>query len=128
MTVRLSRPATIVSWVAALVAAAILGMAAFLKFTGAPESRGLFETLGAEPWGRYLVGLGELLAVLLLVRPATARWGAFVALALMVGAIGAHLTVLGISYAGDGGTLFAMAVAVLIAALVVAVLRRPRPD
>jgi putative oxidoreductase len=127
MTTPLSRQATIVSWVAALAAAGILGMAAFFKFTGAPESRALFETLGVEPWGRYLVGLGELLAVLLLIRPATARWGGFVALALMLGAIGTHFTVLGINYQGDGGTLFAMAVAVLIAALVVVFLRRPQP-
>jgi hypothetical protein len=50
--VPLSKPALIVSWIAQLVAAGILGMAGVFKWMSAPESIRLFEQLGAEPWGR----------------------------------------------------------------------------
>ncbi len=43
---------------------------------------------------------------------------------LMLGAIGSHLTVLGIAVAGDGGALFAMAVVTALAGGVVAFARR----
>ena len=39
-------------WVPRLLAAFILGQTLFFKFTGAPESIHIFETLGAEPAGR----------------------------------------------------------------------------
>ena len=119
----LSKPLNALAWAAALLAAGILAMASFFKLTGAPDSVQLFETLGAEPWGRYLVGLLELTAVILLVRPATAAKGAALALFLMLGALGTHLFKIGINYQGDGGTLFGMALGVLIASALVARLR-----
>jgi hypothetical protein len=42
----------------------------------------------------------------------------------MVGAIGSHLTVLGIEIQGDGGLLFALAVVVFAASVAILVLRR----
>ena len=42
----------------------------------------------------------------------------------MVGAIGSHLTVLGIEVQGDGGTLFVLALVVLAASLTVLALRK----
>jgi len=120
----LSRAQTIASWIFQLVAAAILGQTLFFKFTGAPESRYIFETLGAEPWGRLGSGALELVAVILLLVPRTAGAGAVLALGLMTGALGAHLTRLGIEVQGDGGLLFALAITVFVSALVVAWLRR----
>jgi len=120
----LSRAQTIASWIFQLVAAAILGQTLFFKFTGAPESRYIFETLGAEPWGRLGSGALELVAVILLLVPRTAGAGAVLALGLMTGALGAHLTRLGIEVQGDGGLLFALALTVFASALVVAWLRR----
>ena len=124
MTDTLSRRNTIVAWVAQLVAAVILAQSLFFKFTGAPESVEIFGTLGVEPWGRWLTGVLELVAVILLVRPRTAALGAGLGLVVMVGAIGSHLTVLGIEVAGDGGLLFGMAVLVLVACATVALIRR----
>jgi uncharacterized membrane protein YphA (DoxX/SURF4 family) len=113
-----------ISWVAQITAAVILGQSLFFKLTGAPEAVQLFTALGVEPWGRLAVGAVELVTVVLLLVPRTAAFGAIVALGLMVGAIGSHLTVLGIDLHGDGGALFAMAWIVLAASLTVAILRR----
>jgi len=120
----LSKPATVVSWIAQLVAAVILAQTLFFKFTGAPESKYIFSTLGVEPWGRLATATLELIAVGLLLYPKTPALGAVLAAGLMAGAIGAHLTRLGIEVQGDGGLLFGLAVTVLVSALVVLVIRR----
>lgn len=114
----------IVSWVARLLAAAILGMAAFAKLTSQPDSIALFQILGAEPWGRYVVGIGETAAVILLLWPGVTFYGGSLAAVLMVGAVGSHLFKLGIQYNGDP-SLFVMAVVTLVASLVVIRLHRP---
>lgn len=116
--------ARIGSWIAQLIAAVILGQTLFFKFSGAPEALALFESLGAEPWGRIGTGVVELIAVVLLLTPRLAAYGGLLAAGLMVGAIGSHLTRVGIEVNGDGGTLFAMAWVVLFSGLVVAYLRR----
>lgn len=108
----------ILSWVSSLVVAVILLQTLFFKFTGAPESIYIFETLGAEPWGRIGSGIAELVAALLVLLPRTRALGALGALGLMAGAIGSHLTRLGIEVQGDGGLLFALAVTVALASAV----------
>jgi hypothetical protein len=120
----LGRGATIASWGCQLAAAAILGQTLFFKFTGAPESRYIFTTLNAEPWGRLGIGVLELVAVLLLLYPGTPALGALLALGLMAGALISHLTLLGIEVQGDRGLLFGLAVATFAAAAVVLMLRR----
>lgn len=97
-----------------IAAAIILLQTLYFKFSAAPESVYIFSTLGMEPWGRIGSGIAELIAAVALL---TVRWnwaGAAVAIGLMVGAIGAHLTVLGIVVQDDGGTLFILAVSVLV--------------
>ncbi len=121
---KLCKRHNIVSWILQLIAAAILAQTLFFKFSGAPESKFIFTTLGVEPWGRVGTGLAELVAVLLLLTPRFAVLGAALAVALMFGAIGSHLTKLGIVVQNDGGLLFALAVTVLAAAAVVVWLRR----
>ena len=119
----MSPSAKIASWIAQLVAAAILGQTLFFKFTGAEESKYIFSRLGVEPWGRIGTGVLELIAVFLLLTPRTAVYGAVLALGLMGGAIMTHLTKLGIEVQGDGGLLFILAVVVLLAALTVVAIR-----
>lgn len=114
----------IVSWGLQLVAAGILLQTLFFKFTGAAESVYIFSTLGVEPWGRILSGVVELISAILLLIPATATLGAGLALAVMAGAIASHVTVLGIEVMGDGGLLFALALAVFAASATILVLRR----
>jgi len=105
------------------MATGILGMAGVFKWTSAPESIRLFEQLGAEPWGRYLMGTAELVTTLLLLVPRTAAWGGLAAMGLMTGAIAVHLFRIGIVYQGDA-SLFMMAVATFVAGLVVLLIRR----
>lgn len=112
------------SWAAQLVAAAILAQSLFFKFTGAPEAKALFEPLGAEPWGRFALGVVELITVGLLLVPRTAALAGVITVGLMLGAIGSHVAVLGIDHEGDGGLLFAMAWITLAAGAGVTWLRR----
>ena len=105
---------TILYWGARLLAAIILLQTLFFKFTASPESVYIFTKVGMEPWGRILVGLLELVAAVMLIIPRSAWMGAILALGLMAGAIGMHLTLLGIEVQGDGGYLFFLALIVAI--------------
>lgn len=116
--------ATVASWICQVVVAAILAQTLFFKFTGAEESVYIFSTLGAEPWGRFGTAILELVAVVLLLTPRTAAVGALLTVALMLGAVGAHLTGLGVEVLGDGGLLFALALVNLAGAVAVALFRR----
>jgi len=104
-----SKTRTRISRIARIAAGGILIMALVPKFLGAPESIALFETLGVEPWGRWGTGSAELIAAVLLNVPGLAVYGGLLTLGLMGGALGSHLTVLGVEVDGDGGTLFALA-------------------
>lgn len=118
------QPARALSWTAQLVAAAIFGQTLFFKFSGAPESVAIFRTLGVEPWGRIASGVVELVVVLLLLTPRRAALGALLGLGTISGAIGAHLTQLGIEVEGDGGLLFALACVTWVACATVLWIRR----
>lgn len=101
-------------WMARLLAALIMAQTLYFKFTGAAESVEIFTRVGMEPWGRIAVGVMELIASALILVPAISWLGATLALGLMAGAIGMHLTILGIDVQGDGGQLFYYAVAVAL--------------
>jgi uncharacterized membrane protein YphA (DoxX/SURF4 family) len=112
----------VLSLVFRVAAAVILLQTLFFKFTGAPESVELFTKLGVEPWGRIGTGVIELFTGILLLIPSTAFLGSFIGLGVMSGAIASHLLVLGIASAGDGGTLFALAIVVFVTCLITAIL------
>lgn len=124
MFMSIHRPRCLATWIFQLLAAGILAQTLFFKFTGAAESKYIFTTLGAEPWGRVATGCAELVAVFLLLAPRTAALGAILSLGLMVGALGAHLTKLGIVVMDDGGLLFGLAVTTFVSSAVVLFLRR----
>jgi len=121
---KLSRSARRLSVAAQVIAAVILGQTLFFKFSGAPEAVALFTKLGVEPYGRIGAGVVELIAVILLLVPRTAMWGGVLTVGLMLGAVGSHLGPLGIEVEGDGGQLFAMALVILAAGLVITWIRR----
>jgi hypothetical protein len=114
----------ILSWGLQLAVAAILLQTLFFKFTGAEESVYIFSTLGVEPWGRIGSGVVELIAAVLLLVPATAPVGALLTMGLMAGAIGSHLTILGIEVRGDGGLLFGLALTAFVCSAAVLMIRR----
>ncbi|MEO7992398.1 MAG: DoxX family membrane protein, partial [Chryseolinea sp.] len=90
----------LIYWAARLLAALIMAQTLYFKFTGATESIYIFTTIGMEPWGRIGVGVLELVASILLLINATAWLGAGLAFGLMLGAIGMHLTILGVEIEG----------------------------
>ena len=108
----LSQGLFIAGWIARVVVAIILVQTLFFKFTAAPESVYIFETVGQEPVGRIGSGVVELIASVLLFVPGLTAVGALLALGTMSGAIFFHLTKLGIVVQEDGGTLFALALVV----------------
>lgn len=108
------RITNLIYWAARIIAAVILLQTLFFKFTGAEESVYIFTTVGMEPWGRIGVGILEAIASVLLLLTPTAWLGAGLALGLMAGAIGMHVTLLGIEVHGDGGYLFFLALAVAL--------------
>lgn len=110
-------------WLAQIIVSIILLQTLFFKFTGAPESIYIFEKIGLEPLGRYLSGIAELIAGVLLLTP-YAVIGAIIALFVIIPAIFFHLTVLGIEVQGDGGSLFWLAIIVLILSIKIIYLRR----
>lgn len=115
---------TRIAWLAQIVAAVILLQTLFFKFTASEESVYIFSKLGVEPAGRIGSGVMELITGILLLIPRTAWAGALLGLGIMAGAIGSHLTVLGIEVQGDGGQLFAYALITFVCCATVLVLRR----
>jgi len=111
-----------------IVAALILLQTLFFKFTGAAESVELFSQLSKAVTGdasmeaamRIGSGAVELLSVILLLmkKPAAIATGAFLAVGTMMGAMMAHVAVIGLDYGGDY-TLFALAVVTFLAAMIV---------
>lgn len=109
----------IIYWAARLIAAVIMAQTLFFKFSGAEESVEIFTKMGMEPLGRIGTGVMELVAAILLLINRTTHLGALLSAALMTGAIGSHLFVLGIEVRGDGGYLFFLACAVMLCSLFV---------
>lgn len=99
----------------------------FFKFTGSEESIFIFSTLRAwsgialfEPAGRWIIGICELIASILLLLPRTRIFGAAMAIGIMTGAISFHLfTPLGVEIMGDGGELFILACGVWISGWII---------
>lgn len=111
------KPAIILFWLARIAAALIMLQTLYFKFTASPESVFIFTTVGMEPWGRWLVGFLELVSAIMLFIPSTIWLGSILAIGLMAGALGMHLTLLGIEVQGDGGQLFIYALIVLVCTL-----------
>ena len=110
----------ILHWTLRFIPAIIMVQTLWFKFTGAPESIYIFETVGMEPWGRYGSGITELIAAVLLVIPSKSVYGAVVGMGVIGGAIFFHLTKLGIEVQHDGGQLFILAVVTFVCCAIVA--------
>lgn len=105
------------------IAAMVLLMAAIMKLIGDPGAVEIFIRLDMEPAGRFVVAFVELLAAMLLISHYAAL-GSLLAVSIMLGAIIAHITQLGIVVNDDGGLLFGMLFIVLLCASFVLVSRR----
>ena len=116
---------TIFTWILRIVAAAILIMTLYFKFTAHPQSVKLFTMVDMEPWGRIGTGICELIASVLILVPRTTLLGALMGLGLMAGAIFFHVTKLGIIFDGDAG-LFTYAVVTFVCCLELIIMNRKK--
>lgn len=115
----------IISWILSIWIAFVFVQSLFFKFSSAPETVHIFTTIGTwigsafvSNYGGYIVGILELVASILLLIPKTRLFGAIKALVIISGAIFFHLfSPLGIVVQNDSGTLFIMAVTILISSI-----------
>jgi putative oxidoreductase len=108
------KKSSILYLIARLIAAGIMVQTLYFKFSASEESVFIFTTVGIEPWGRIGVGILELIASVLLLIPATVWAGSLLGFGLMMGALGMHVTLLGIEVHGDKGQLFIYALIVAV--------------
>ena len=122
----MSRPSieVVIAWILRIFAALIMLQTLYFKFSASEESIYIFSQLGMEPWGRIATGILELIASLLILFPKTTFFGALLGMGLMTGALGAHLTKLGIEVKNDGGQLFIYALLVLASSIALVIIYR----
>lgn len=118
----MNKQTKIISWILQIVIVAIILPPAIGKLTSNPDAMALFTKLDMEPGGRYLIGILELVAVLLLLIPASVVYGAGLSAGLMAGAVMGHVSKLG--FEGQMGMMAGMAAAAILLSLVILFLRR----
>ncbi|CAE7943673.1 unnamed protein product [Symbiodinium necroappetens] len=122
-----SKGATATRWGAKGVAIGIFAYVGVVPKLIAPSmSEPLVERLSSFGGRVAVTGIGvmELAAIVLLLIPGTARFGALLGVAMMLGAVGAHFGPVG--FEGDFAGVFAMALVALAASVVAAVLEWKR--
>jgi len=82
-------------WALQIISAGMFLLAGSLKLTGNPLMVQEFGVIGLGQWFRYLTGTIELVSAVLLLIPSLAGYGAAALALTMVGAILAHLFVIG---------------------------------
>lgn len=117
-----------IAWCCQIVAASILLIVGVLKFLSDETDVFIFSELKMEPMGRYFIGFLEVLAGIFLFSELLAALGALLGVGVMCGAILAHITVLGVSVAGDEGRhLILLALVFLSCGLALYLRRRQLP-
>jgi uncharacterized membrane protein YphA (DoxX/SURF4 family) len=89
---------TAILWILQLTCAAILFRTSWGKLSSQPAEVFLFTKLGMEPTGRYIIGVVEGCAALLLLTGRLSAVGGLLALGTMLGALIAHVTILGFDF------------------------------
>jgi uncharacterized membrane protein YphA (DoxX/SURF4 family) len=94
-TTKPSKVLNITIWGVQIVTALAFLAAGGSKLAGAPDMVAMFEKVGFGQWFRYLTGSLEVTGALLLLVPRTAAIGGGLIAAVMIGAIGTHLFLIG---------------------------------
>lgn len=108
-------------WILQIVSAFILIGPAWSKISSAQQSIALFEALGMEPYGRVIIGIIESGAVVCLLLPKVHSLGALMSLSVMIGALIAHTTVIGM---GGNHLLVPMMLINIVSSTLILYLRR----
>lgn len=114
----------LISKIISIIIVIILLQTLFYKFSAAPESVYIFETVGLEPFGRIGIGVLELIASILILYRKTTVYGALLSFGIISGAIFLHLTKLGIEVHNDNGLLFYLAVIVFVLSSIILVIHK----
>lgn len=112
--------------ICSLIAAILLLQTLYFKFMAAPESVYIFSALRIEPVGRIGIGILELLVTWLLLFRRTSLAGAIFGLGIIIGAIIAHIFILGIEVQNDGGKLFGLAMLIFVLCSIVVILQKEK--
>jgi putative oxidoreductase len=95
-------------WVLQGMAALAFLAAGAAKLMGSPMMVSEFQAIGAGQWFRYLTGILEVAGAIALVLPRAAYYGALLLVAVMAGALAAHLVKLGLTTAAPALILLLM--------------------
>lgn len=96
----------------------------FYKFTAHPDSVYIFTQIGMEPYGRVGIGILELITAILFLFPKLVWLGSVLSIGIISGAILMHFTLLGIEINNDGGSLFYIALIVLVLSIILLIIER----
>ena len=113
----------VTSFVFQLISALILAKASYAKFTGNEMSISIFSSLGMEET-RLIIATLEGIGALLLVTKNIPQYGAILGFGTMMGALIAHVTVLGLEVNSDGGMMVMLMGVVIISTTVIMWIRR----
>jgi putative oxidoreductase len=92
---RFGRAGRIALWTVQVGLAGMFLLAGGSKLAGVPAMVALFDIVGVGQWFRYVTGLIEVSSAVALLMPSLAPFGALALVVTMVGAILAHLFVIG---------------------------------
>jgi len=92
---RLGQAKNVGLWALQIFTAGAFVMAGYAKLAGDPMMEATFEKIGMGQWFRYVTSGIEIIAAVLLVIPRLAPAGAFLLLSTMIGAVLAHVVLLG---------------------------------
>ena len=92
---RLGRAGRIALWAVQIALAGMFLLAGGSKLFGAAAMVALFDAIGIGQWFRYVTGLIEVSSAVALLVPSFAVFGAVALVATMLGAVAAHLFIIG---------------------------------
>jgi putative oxidoreductase len=90
-----SKALTLTLWGVQILTALAFLAAGGSKLSSAPAMVDMFEKIGLGQWFRYVTGSLEVVGALLLLVPRTSAIGGWLLAAVMIGAIGTHLFIIG---------------------------------
>ena len=94
-TTKPSKALNLMVWGVQILTALAFLAAGGSKLSSAPAMVDMFEKIGFGQWFRYVTGSFEVIGAVLLLLPRTAAIGGWLLTAVMIGAIGTHLFIIG---------------------------------
>lgn len=113
-----------ISFLLRAVIAIIFLQTLYFKFTGHADSVYIFSQLHAEPYGRWMLGVIELIVAISLFIPRLFLVAIVSSFMVINGAIFSHLLVLGLNVGNDHGKLFLLAAIIWVFSVILMILHK----